>query len=188
MYIIVGRRRQRVVDVRTPRPQVRSVLDGASSRWREPGSDARERASLAPVAHAFVVSFSENEAVADAMHADLALAERFSTLCAARADLRAVVALATEAAPSPLADRVREWVAARAAGGHSEAKNKSYVEALIADRLDPTRLPLEEARRGHSAVGTNASATTLLTTQAPAAATRTVAETTKGVLAMADAR
>ena len=158
------------------------LIQSVGSRWREPGSAQREREALAPVAHAIVIRCEDT---AETPVALLDRAERISTLCAAREELRRVAATAEslDTCETP----VREWVLARAGGVHSEASSKSFSDAIAADRLDPCMLPLEEARSAISAISTRTAVSALLISQHPDVATRAAADARAGVASIATA-
>ena len=157
------------------------LLLGVTSEWRSPASAERERASLAPAAHALLVSADTGASEVVARTDLLVRVARVSTLCAARDILRAIVARRAAADSPAVAEEaaVRAWALSRAAGVHSEAAAKGYSDAMAADRLDPSFLPLEEATASPSAVATAAQVSVLLTLQEPEAATR-AADAAKG--------
>ena len=93
-----------------------ALLETVTSRWREEGSAQRERAALAPAAHALLVS-SDSESISMAARTSLLVrAARVSTLCAAREILRAIT-IHRAAAPQPLegdaAAAIAAWARAR---------------------------------------------------------------------------
>ena len=158
------------------------LIQSIGFRWREPGSVLRERAALAPVAHAILVRDD------DALESPISLldrAERLSTLCAAREELRRAVSTAVPWAGDAAA--VRSWVLFRAAAVHSEAAAKSFADAIAADRLDPAMLPFDEARSAVSAISTRAAVSALLISQHPDTATRAAADSRAGVASITTA-
>lgn len=104
-----------------------ALLEAVTSKWREPGSAQRERAALAPAAHALLVS-SDSESISMAARTSLLVrAARVSTLCAAREILRAIT-IHHAATPVPIegdaAAAIAAWARARAVGTHSEMAAK----------------------------------------------------------------
>ena len=150
------------------------LLMSITTGWREPESAHRERSALAPIAHALLVS-ADSGAASTVAHTDLLVrAARVSTLCAAREILRAITVRRAAITAAPVDQTavaaIRAWVCFRAAGTHSEAAAKAYTDALVADRLDPSRLPAEEATASPSATSTNAQVSVLLAMQDPTTA------------------
>lgn len=114
-----------------------------------------------------VTTESVNETYAHA----LLMAERVSTLCAAREALRYMVASADDPDACPLESNVLVWAHSRASSKQSESALKAHADAIAADWLDPSMLPCDEARTAVSAVATRTPVAALLTMQHAEAAT-----------------
>ena len=168
-----------------PLSDLTARLRAVTAAWRTPGSAERERAVLAPAAHALLVNEGGGMSTESAVVA-LDVAERTSTLCAARELLRAWVAAAEEDAPA-LTTAVAAWARARAAGAQSESAAKAHADAIAADWLDPSMLPAEEARVAVSACGTRTPVAVLLTLQEADTATRAAEASKTNVAALPSA-
>jgi len=146
------------------------ALGEVTDRWRERGSRQREVAHLAPAAHALLVTRAAARTAA-AQTDLLRVAERVSTLCAAREVLRTIVRDATPGESAHEA-AVSAWVLRRAAAPKSEAASRMHAEALADDMLDP-------ARRGDD--GAKLSVPVLVTMQTQQRATLIAAAMQEGV-------
>lgn len=160
-----------------------------TAQWRLPCSEGRELAHLGAAAYALLIrpDAGSDEVVRGEMPL-LRAAERCSTLCAARAMLRRLESVASfPEAPERNKAAVLHWAITRAATPHSEAAAKGHSDALAQDRLDPARLPPEDAREASSAIATRTPVATLLTMQSADAATAAADGARAGVRSFATA-